>query len=215
MSTHSPDHPPLEATWIEREIEIVVAGQRVRGTARANWGAMQVAITFPITNAQRGWDGRGWTFAMAAHHRPEMRYACAGDLTLKGIDTARRMLAEIYLDWRAVTSHAAAIADACRRTRHELDQRERRLKEQLHPLHLERLTLRAKFKAKGMTQQHYQQQRKALRERQDSIEMDARAAQRRTHETFLAWMKAHCGRAISLDEVERLQAAVVVNRGRS
>ena len=64
------------------------------GAARANWGAIEVAITSPITNLTRGCDRRGWAFAMLAQYRREQRYACGGQFTPLGVEVAERMLSD-------------------------------------------------------------------------------------------------------------------------
>ncbi len=114
------DNHPLEADLVERPLAVTVEGRTVTGVARANWGAVEVTITSPIAGLSSSWDGRGWCFAMACHHRPEYRYALGGEFTARGVQAAERMLAGMYLDWLAVCRHGAEVDAACRRTRQEI-----------------------------------------------------------------------------------------------
>lgn len=206
-----PTPSPLSCVWVERSLCIVVEGQAVTGTARANWGAVEVTITSPIAHVTRRWDGRGWAFAMLAHHRPEERYACDGAFTARGLQSAERFLTDLYLDWLALSRIDGEVDEACRRARQELVTIEKGLAEQLRPLQERRSALRRAFRAGELTQQEHQRRRKAVKEEMDRCNSQRWEAEQAARRRFTAWLEGRCGRRLSLDDAEKLllEAAVV------
>lgn len=207
-STHS--NIPLEADWVERRLAITIEGKPVTGIARANWGAIEVAITSPIANLTRGRDGRGWCFAMLAHHRPQERFALGGEFTAKGVEAAEKLLTGMYLDWLVVSKQEAAVDKACRRTRQELEALGQEFAGRTRPLHEERTALRRMFKAGEFTQREYQQRLKEVDKQRDQLGCERREAERAAQARFSAWLESHCGRRVSLDDGEKLLAEVAL-----
>lgn len=205
-------HLPLEDTWVKRPVVIEVEGRTVAGVARANWGAVEVGITSPVVNLSRTCDSRSWCFAMACHHRPEYRYALDGQVTPKAVQMAERMLADLYLDWRAVSHHGDEVDEACRRTRQELKALDREFDGRVAPLNEERSALRRRFKQGEWTQREYQASLKELARELDRIDQERSQAQHAVLERFGVTLEDRCGRKVSLSVAEALltEAAIVV-----
>jgi hypothetical protein len=210
--TTTPARPrhPLEGDWVELPLAIEVAGRTVTGTARANWGAVHVGVTSPVAGLSRGWDGRGCAFAMACHHRPEYRYALGGQFTARGVEAAGRMLADLFLDWLAVSRHEAEVDETCRRTRQELADLERRFAARRQPLHEKRSALRRRFKAGGLTQREYQWQLKDVGRGLEQVGRERWDAEQEARGRFASSVQDRCGRKVSLDEAERLLTEVAL-----
>jgi hypothetical protein len=203
-------HHPLEATWIEQSLSITVEERTVTGIVRANWGAIEVAITSPITGLSRSRDGRGWAFALACHHHPKYRYALGGELTERGWQTADRFLADLFLDWLAVSRREAAVDERCRRTRRELADLDPVFTARTGPLYQERISLRRKFRAGELLQRDYQQRLKELRQRLEQVDQERCQAEAAIAQRFTDWLQERCGRNISLDTAEKLLAEVAI-----
>jgi hypothetical protein len=201
---------PLVDAWVERTLSIPVEGRTVTGAARANWGAVEVTILSPITHVTWRWDGRGWAFAMLASNRPESRFAFGGAFTAHGLQTAERMLTDIWLDWLAVSRHEAEADEACRRTQQELDVLAQDFADRVQPLHEQKTALRRAFKRGELTQRDYQMRRKDLDRKRDRIDQERREAERVIHGRFEATLEGRCGRRVSLEEVERLLSEVAI-----
>jgi hypothetical protein len=208
--TPSITHPPLEGDWIERPLALVVEGRPLVGIARANWGAIEVTITSPIAGLTRVRDGRGWAFAMLCHHYPERRFALGGRLTDNGIQAARKLLADIYLDWRAIAQNGDEMDAACRRTRQELAELGRSFEALTQPARREKQVLRRAFKAGELTQRDYQRRLKELGKQIDRIGCEWRLAEEVIGMRFAARVQSRWGRKVSLEEAERLLAEVAV-----
>jgi hypothetical protein len=212
MSTPVSTCHPLEATPVHRSLSITVDGRTVTADARAHWGGVEVTLTSPVTGLTRGWDGRGWAFAMLAAHRPDERYALRGELTAKGRKAAEAMAAALYQDWLAVRRHEADVDAACCRARRELAELDRAAVGRKEPLREERVGLRRAFKAGALAEADYQGRRKELSEVEQRIDRDRHLAGEAVALRFAAWMEGHVGRKMSLAEAERLlcEGAVVV-----
>lgn len=218
MSTmHPSSHHPLEGDWVERTFTICVEGQLVTGTARANWGAGEISIISPIVGLSRHWDGRGWAFAMLAHHRPEYRYASGGEFTVRGVETAQRMLGEMYLTWLAISRHEARVDEECRRARRLLAELNQTFAERLGACLDDRARLRKCFKAGELSQRAYQARLKDLAQDRDRIDEEHRAAVAVLLARFADWTENHCGLRTSLHDAERLlsEVAIVVSTNRT
>lgn len=197
---------PLEGDWIERRLTIVVAGRPVTGTARANWGAVEVTVTSPVAGPSRRLDGRGWAFGLACSLRPEYRFALAGEFTARGLEVAERLLADLFLDWLAVSWHAEEVKRAVRQTGQDLAAIGRDYEPRRQPLHERKDDLRKLFKAGELTQQEYQRRRKELGRELEELDHDRREAEAAVRERFEVWFSGRCGRRVPLDEAERLLA---------
>jgi hypothetical protein len=175
-----------------------------------------VTITAPVTGLSRRLDGRGWAYAMYCHHRPDRRFALGGELTAWGLEEARRLLADLSLDWAAVTRHGGEVDAACRRARRELAEVAGDFDGRAAPLHRERADLRLAFRAGRLPQREYQARRKAAGRGLGLVDADRREAERSAGLRFTAWAEKHCGRRQSLEEAERLltEAALVVEAPR-
>jgi hypothetical protein len=112
---------PLEAYRIERSIEMTVEGQRVTGIVSANYAIIDVTIASPNIHLTRGCNSRGWAFALLPGRRPNMRYVFRKELTARGLHLASETLADMYLDWLAVSKHEVEVAEEWRRRRQELE----------------------------------------------------------------------------------------------
>jgi hypothetical protein len=211
MTCHKLCHLCLEGSWAESPLLIEVAGQAVAGIARTNWGAGEVTITAPIVGLCRRWDSRGWAFALGCLHSPQSRYTLRGEITERGRQVAEQVLADLFLDWLAVTRHAGEVDEACRRTRLELIGLVENFADRVQPIQKQRAALRQAFKA-GEQPQDYQRQMKDLKEERKGLDTERRQAELALRERFAAWMHARCERRLQLDETERLLlvAAVVV-----
>jgi hypothetical protein len=201
---------PLEGGWVERPLILFVEGRTLTGTARANWGAVEVTITSPLSGVTRSRDGRGWAFAMMCHHRPDERFALDGGFTPRGLETARRMLADIYLDWLAVTGHEAEVDAAARRTRQELADLARQVEASRLPCLEERQALRRAFKAGELSQRDYQARRKEVGRALEQATFALYRAEHAAGVRFAVWIEGLCGRKMSLVEAERLLTEVAV-----
>lgn len=206
----SPRHLPLEADWIERPLTITVEGQTVTGTARANWGTIEVSITAPIAYLTRTHNARGWAFAMKAHYCPEAHFACGGELTAKGRKTAESVLAGMYLDWLAVSLHQAEVDAECRCTQQKLNDLERNFTAHRRPLLQKRQALRGAFRAGEISQREYQRLRKEIQKQMDQLDWDRHREEQAAQSEFATWMQGCCGREVSFESAERLLLEVTV-----
>jgi hypothetical protein len=143
---------------------------------------------------------------MACHNRPEYRFALGGLHSPNREGAAERLLAGIYLDWLAVTRHSADVDAACRRAREEQAELSRSADAQSGPQLQERAGLRRSFKAGELSQRDYQARLKEPGRLLERIEWDRRAAERGVQLRFTAWAEGFCGRALTLEEAERLLA---------
>jgi hypothetical protein len=200
----------LEADWVERPLAITVAGRSVTGLARANWGALEVSITGPIRYWTRRRDARGWAFALCVHVEPEQRFARGGQLTARGRREGERMLADMYLDWLAVSSQQGAVDVECRRTEQRLNELNEAFAARRQPLLRSRLALRQAFKASELTQSDHQRLRKENQKKLNQLECDRQQAEGTVQGEFAQWMQHCCGRQVSLHAANHLLREVAV-----
>jgi len=171
-----------------------------------------VELTAPVAHLGRGFDHRGWAFGLGCSLRPEIRYACRGEFTARGLEAAVDLLADLFRDYLAVRRHEGEVDAACRRTRQELDALHRDFEARKGPPHQDRAALRRAFRAGGLTQSDYQRRLKGLGRELMRIERERWDAERAAGGRFAAWAEACCGRRVGLDEAERLltEPALVV-----
>jgi hypothetical protein len=204
--------PPLESAWVERPLTVTAGGRTFVGTARANWGAVEVEVTEPIAHLSRKRDCRGWTFAMACHHRPGLRFALSGAFTPRGVEAAEGLLADLCLDWLAIVGRGTEVDAACRKARRQLAESDAAFAARTAPLLTGRTELRRSFKAGSLTSPDYQARLRELSLAVEDVDRQRREAGEAVRERFADWCATHCGRRVSLDEAETLlsEAAVVV-----
>lgn len=100
-----------DTSFHEFELELDVDGNRIAGSVRANYAEMDVCLRNACLGVKRRINLRTYTYAFAVSRNPEYGLVLNGRLTPRGEEKAKQLMADIFLDYHAVSANRDAVVE--------------------------------------------------------------------------------------------------------
>ena len=192
---------------VKSRLSLEVDGQNITGEAVADPGQIEVTITSPFSTAnfREGEYRWGVAWGMATQHHPERRFVMDGKLTDVGMQLAKQLITNLYLDWTTVSQNKTIIDEQITEAQHQLALLKWKFVDVASPVLKERIEWRRRFKKGEFSQQEYQRSVKMFREKMSVINKEQELARAHICEDFEVWLATNCGRRVKFEKIIRIR----------
>lgn len=197
-----------DARFHEFVLDIEVDGNHISGNIRANYAEMDVSLRDACLGVKRRINLRTYTYAFAVSRNPEYGLVLNGRLTPRGEEKAKQLMADIFLDYHAVSANRDAVVErlsawtGCKLADEQL------LTKECESPRAEIDALRKALRAGEITNSEYQKSTAPMRVRINKLNFAHSGRLAELDREVEAWSVSKFGRGISRANLQSVLRAI-------
>lgn len=197
-----------DARFHEFVLDIEVDGNHISGNIRANYAEMDVSLRDACLGVKRRINLRTYTHAIAVSRNPEYGLVLNGRLTPRGEEKAKQLMADIFLDYHAVSANRDAVVErlsawaGCKLADEKL------LTKQCESPRAEIDAHRKALEAGEITKSEYRKSTAPIKVRIHELDFAHMGRRAELDREVEAWSASHLGRAISRANLQSVLKAI-------